>query len=136
MAAAAKVEGTEAAAEKGIAVTKGKTVASGAERAQIKDEEILALTHERKTTKKDGKERIREVSKKMNNFIREKTKGRQGKKKSKRFLKELKGTKNISNIKSAKKRILIPEVKNTKGETITTRTGIANVFAEFYEKNI
>ena len=64
------------------------------------------------------------MSKKIKKFIREKTKGRQ----------ELKGTKNISNIKSAKKRILIPEIKNTKGENITTRTGIANVFAEFYEK--
>ena len=36
-------------------------------------------------------------------------------------------------IKSVKKRILIPEVKNKKGETINTRQGIAYVFAEFYE---
>ena len=32
-----------------------------------------------------------------------------------------------------KRRILIPKVKNKKGETINTRQGIANVFAEFYE---
>ena len=47
---------------------------------------------------------------------------------------ELKGTKNISNVKSAKKRILIPKIKNMEGETINTRKGIANVFAEFYAK--
>ena len=32
-----------------------------------------------------------------------------------------------------KKRILIPKIKNKKGETINTREGIANAFAEFYE---
>ena len=56
MAAAAKVEGTEAAAEEGIAVTKGKTVASGAERAHIKDEEILG-PHTRKKDDQEGRKR-------------------------------------------------------------------------------
>ena len=51
-----------------------------------------------------------------------------------KILEELKGTKNISNIKSAKKRILIPKVKNRKGEVIVTWKGIANVFAEFDTK--
>ena len=41
--------------------------------------------------------------------------------------------KNISSIKSVKKRILIPKVKNQQGETIKTRQGIADVFAKFYE---
>ena len=49
------------------------------------------------------------------------------------ILEELKGTKNRSYIKSAKKRILIPKIKNKQEETINTRKGIANVFAEFYE---
>ena len=49
------------------------------------------------------------------------------------MLEELEGTKNISNIMTAKKRILFPKIKNKKGETINTREGIANVFAEFYE---
>ena len=49
-----------------------------------------------------------------------------------KILEELKGTKNISNVKSAKERILNPKIKNMEGETITTRKGIANVFAEFY----
>ena len=52
-----------------------------------------------------------------------------------KILEELKGTKNISSVKSAqKKRILIPKIKNMKVETITARKGIANVFAEFYAK--
>ena len=50
-----------------------------------------------------------------------------------KILEKLKGTRNISSIKSVKRRILIPKVKNKKGETINTRQGIANVFAEFYE---
>ena len=49
-----------------------------------------------------------------------------------KILEELKGTKNISNVKAAKERILIPKIKNMEGETIITRKGIANVFAEFY----
>ena len=50
-----------------------------------------------------------------------------------KILEELKGTKNISNVKSAKKRSLIPNIKNMNSETITTK-GIANVFAELYAK--
>ena len=50
-----------------------------------------------------------------------------------KILDELQGPKNFSNIKSAKKQIFIPKVKNKKGETINTRKGIANVVAEFYE---
>ena len=41
--------------------------------------------------------------------------------------------KNISSIKSAKKRILIPKVRNKDGEEEKTRQGIENVFAKFYE---
>ena len=50
-----------------------------------------------------------------------------------KILEEVKGTRNISSIKSVKKRILIPKIKNKEGETIKTRQGIANVFAKFYE---
>ena len=35
---------------------------------------------------------------------------------------------------SGRKGTLIPKVKNGKGETITSRKGIANVFGEFYSK--
>ena len=54
--------------------------------------------------------------------------------KKKKNLEELKGTKNISNVKSAKRRIPIPKIKNTKGEAIKTRKRIANVFAAFFEQ--
>ena len=50
-----------------------------------------------------------------------------------KILEKVKGTKNISIIKSVKKRILIPKVKNKEGEAVKTRQGIANVFAKFYE---
>ena len=46
---------------------------------------------------------------------------------------KVQGTKNINSIKSVKKRILIPKVKNKEGEAVKTRQGIANVFAKFYE---
>ena len=50
-----------------------------------------------------------------------------------KILGKVKGIKNISSIKSAKKRILIPKVRNKDGEAEKTRQGIENVFAIFYE---
>ena len=50
-----------------------------------------------------------------------------------RILEDFKGVKNIPGIKSAKKRVLITKIKNEKGETITSRKGIANVFGEIYK---
>ena len=37
-------------------------------------------------------------------------------------------------VKSAKKRVLITKIKNTKGECITCRKGIADTFGEFYKR--
>ena len=51
-----------------------------------------------------------------------------------RILEEFKGIKNISNIKSAKKRIFTPKIKNEKGEVIKLRKLIANGFVEFHSK--
>ena len=51
-------------------------------------------------------------------------------------LEEPKGSKNISNINSAKKRILIPKIRKMEGETTTTRRGIADVHGEFYAKTV
>ena len=47
---------------------------------------------------------------------------------------KVKGTKNIPSIKSVKRRILIPKIRNKDGEAKKTRQGIANVFAKFYEE--
>ena len=49
-----------------------------------------------------------------------------------RILEDFKGIRNITGIKSAKKRVLITKIKNEKGECITSRKGIADVFGEFY----
>ena len=51
-----------------------------------------------------------------------------------KILEKVKGTKNIPSIKSVKRRILIPKVRNKDGEAEKTRQGIANVFAKFYEE--
>ena len=102
------------------------------DRKEEEDEELLALIRERKAIKKEDKERIREVSKKIKKCIRDKKRSeRLGK--SKKILKSSKGQKN-ANIKSAKRRILIPKIKNMTGEVITSRKGIADVFGEFYGK--
>ena len=73
------------------------------------DEEILVLIHERKTIKTDEKERIRDVSKKIKKMHqRKKDDGKT--RKNQKIFEEFRGTKNISNVNSAKKRILIPNV--------------------------
>ena len=51
-----------------------------------------------------------------------------------RILEEFKGVRNIPGIKTAKKKVLITKVKNDKGECITSRKGIADVFGEFYKR--
>ena len=51
-----------------------------------------------------------------------------------RILEEFKGVRNITVIKTAKKKVLITKIKNDKGECITSRKGIADVFGEFYKR--
>ena len=51
-----------------------------------------------------------------------------------KILEQMKGTKNIANIKSAKRRMLIPKIKNMKGEVVTSKKDIADVFGEFHGK--
>ena len=53
---------------------------------------------------------------------------------TKRSLEDFKGVGNISGIKSAKKKVLLTKIKNDKGECITSRKGIADVFGEFYKR--
>ena len=52
-----------------------------------------------------------------------------------RILEDFTGVRNIPGIKSAKKRVHIT-TKKEKGECITSRKGIADVFGEFYQKNV
>ena len=51
-----------------------------------------------------------------------------------KILEEFKGVRNIPGIKTAKKKVLITKIKNDKGECITSRKGIADVFGEFYKR--
>ena len=50
------------------------------------------------------------------------------------ILEDFKGERNIPGIKSAKKQVFITKIKNKKGECITSRKGIADVFGEFYNR--
>ena len=105
---------------------------SAAQETKGKDEKILALIQERKSTAKTEKEKISDISKKIKKCIRDnqRTKRQEN---THKILEEVKGTRNISSVKSVKKRILIPKIKNKEGEAIRTRQGITNVFAKFYE---
>ena len=99
--------------------------------------------------KKPGKETMRsEDSLRRGETLRKETpterneqedqKMHQGKKKNQttrkiqQILEEFRGIKSVSCIKSGRKRTLNPKVNNDKGDTITTITGISNVFGEFY----
>ena len=98
----------------------------------VKDAEILRLIEERRSTPKEEKQRLKEVSKCIKNVLEKKE--WKDNKKSKRILEDFKGVRNIAGIKSAKKRVLITKIENDKGECITSRKGIADVFHEFYKR--
>ena len=99
---------------------------------QGKDEKILALIQERKSTAKNEKEKIKEISKEIKRCIRDNKRSKR-REKCEKILEEVKGTRNISSVTSVKKRILITKVKNKEGEAVKTRQGIANVFEKFNE---
>ena len=49
-------------------------------------------------------------------------------------LEDFKGVSSIPGIKSVKKKVFITKIRNERGELITSRKGLANVFGEFCEK--
>ena len=101
-----------------------KEAAAGTkEKNHKEDGEIMALIRERKTTCKDDKERIREVINRIKKCIRDKKKKIRKTTKSPKNLEEMKGTKNITNIKSAKRRIIIPTIKNKMRGNVLNCTG-------------
>ena len=109
----------------------GETAAAKeTEEVSKEDVEIRKLIEERRNTPKEEKERLKEVSKCIKMYQRQMKRQQD----IQRILEDLKGVKNITGIKSAKKRVLITKIKNEQGEIITSRTGIANVFEEFYKK--
>ena len=98
-----------------------------------KDAEILRLIEERRSTPKEEKQRLKELSKRIKKCIREKKRMKR-QQDIQRILEEFQGVRNIPGIKTAKKKVLITKIENDKGECITSRKGIADVFGEFYKR--
>ena len=84
-------------------------------------------------TPKEEKQRVKEVSKCINNCIRDKKRVKR-REVIQRILEEFKGVSNTPGIKSAKKEVLITKIKNERGNIIRSRKGIANIFGELYKK--
>ena len=98
-----------------------------------KDAEILRLIKERRSTPKEKKQRIKDLSKRLKKCVRERKRMKR-QQDIQRILEEFKGVRNIPGIKTAKKKVLITTIKNDKGECITSRKGIADVLGEFYKR--
>ena len=97
-----------------------------------KDAEILRLIEERRSTPKEEKQRLKDLSKSIKKCIREKKRMKR-QQDIQRILEEFKGVRNIPGINTAKKKVLITKIKNGKEECITSK-GIADVFGEFYKR--
>ena len=97
------------------------------------DAEIRRLIEERRCTPKEEKQRLKEVSKCIKKCIRDKKRVKR-QQAIQRILEDFKSVSNIPGIKSAKKKVFITKIKNERGEIITSRKVIANVFGEFYKK--
>ena len=92
--------------------------------------EILRIIEERRSTPKEEKQRLKDLSKQKKLHQRKMKRQRD----IQRILEEFKGVRNIPGIKTAKHKVLITKMKNDKGECITSRRGIADVFGEFYKR--
>ena len=98
-----------------------------------KDAEIRRLVELRRSTPKEEKQRVKELSKSIKKCIRDKKRVKR-QQEIQKIPEDFKGVSSIPGINSAKKKVLITKIKNERGENMTSRTGIANVFGEFYKK--
>ena len=94
---------------------KASAAAKVSEDLSIKDAEILRLIEERKSTPKEEKQRLKEVSKSIQKCIRDRKRMKR-QMDIQRILEDFKGIRNIPGIKSAKKRVLITKIKKTRKE--------------------
>ena len=106
------------------------TAAKEIEEISKQDVEIRRFIEERRSTPKEEKQRLKEVSK-LKKCIRDKKRMKR-QQDIQRILEDFKSVRSIPGIKSAKKRVLITKIKNEKGEIITSRRWIVNVFGQFY----
>ena len=95
----------------------------------LKDE-IRRPIEERRNTVKGDKHQL---SKRIKACIRDRKRTKR-QEKIQRILEEFRGIKSFSCTTSGRKRTVVPKVKNDRGETITSRKGVANVFGAFYSK--
>ena len=95
------------------------------------DVETSRLIEERRSTSKGEKQRLKDLSKKNASGTRKEQKDKRW---FNEYSKTSKGIRNIPGITSARRRVLITKIKNEKGEVVTSRKGIANVFGEFHKK--
>ena len=112
----------------------GETAAAKeTEEISRKDAEIRRLIEERRSTPKEEKQRLKELRKCIKKCTRDKKRVKR-QQLIQRILEDFKGVSNIPGIKYAKKKVLITKIEDERGEIITSRRGIANVFGEFYKK--
>ena len=111
----------------------GTAAAKETEEISRKDAEIRRPIEERRSTPKEEKQRLKELSKCTKKCFRDKKRVKR-QKLIQRIIEDFKDVSNIPGIKSAKKKVLFTKIKNERGEIITSRKGIANVFGEFYQK--
>ena len=97
-----------------------------------KDAEILRLIEERRSTPKEEKQRLKDLSKriKMHQIKQE----LRDSKTSKESLESSKAFETSLGSKQQRRKYSLRKKKNDKGEFITSRKGTADVFREFYKR--
>ena len=98
-----------------------------------KDAEIRRLIELRRSTSNEEHERVKELSKSIQKYVRDKKRWKRQQEIQKK-IKDFKCVNSMSGIKSVKKKVLITKIKNERLDIIITRKWIVNVFEEFYEK--
>ena len=102
-------EDSEDGEEKG-----GTAAARETEVISRKDAEIRRLIELRRSTPKEEKQRMKELSKSIKKCIRDKKRVKR-QQVIQKILEDFKGVSNIPGIKSAKKKVLITKIKNQRG---------------------
>ena len=106
----------------------------GNEQLDEKDEEIKAPIEERRKINTEDKERLKNVTRRSTHASETK-KGQEGRNRYNAYWKKSKGSRAFRTLNlRGKERPFQKKKKNEKGETITSRKGIANVFGKFYCK--
>ena len=101
---------------------------SRSKKTESSDDEIKRLIKEKRTIAREDKQQLKGSEQDDQEQVQKRKEAIQ------EILEKFRGIKNTSQIKPARKKTLILKTKNEKGETVTSRKGIANVFGEFHNK--